>query len=770
MVLASGLSAQELDLEEIMQGYQWVGHSPQNPRWDHFKPILYFDWNPEFNPGDSLYFLSVQDTVPKPVPLEELRSLPTSTPVLNQENDKMLYLRYGDLYLKDLNHGQVIPILATLDDVTDPHFSLDGQQIQYTTRQNLYSWNSNTGQTTQLTWFVKGSEPKKSEVSKADEWLKRDQLGLFQVLSKKAHEDTLKSRREKLIKPSRPKKVYLGKAEVGNIHLDPGGQFITYVLETSQQAPSTAVMHYVTPEGYAISKNARAKVGNLGALYTFNIYHIEKDTFYQPDLQSLPGIKDSIDYSTGQRYPASKLREVNFKGPYYSDDGAKALLQIRSADNKDRWLCLLQLSTGYLELLDHQTDPAWIQGPGIGYQFQESALGWYGDNRTIWFQSEMSGYSHLYSLDTETKRLKALTSGEYEIYDPQLSRDKSRWYFSSNQVHPGERHFYTMSLNGENISQLTHMPGRNDVSLSPDEQYMAILNSRANQPWELYLQPTGSEQAPTRITYSQTEEFKAYPWREPQYITFLARDGAQVHGRLYQPAESERNGAGIIFVHGAGYLQNAHQWWSGYYREYMFHNYLADRGYTVLDIDYRGSAGYGRDVRTGIYQFMGGQDLTDNIDGANYLVDTHDIDADRLGIYGGSYGGFITLMAMFTQPEVFAAGAALRSVTDWAHYNHPYTSNILNTPVEDSTAFRRSSPIYHAENLQGALLMLHGMVDSNVQFQDIVRLSQRLIELKKENWELAVYPVEGHGFQESSSWYDEYRRIYKLFDTHLSKK
>ena len=119
----------------------------------------------------------------------------------------------------------------------------------------------------------------------------------------------------------------------------------------------------------------------------------------------------------------------------------------------------------------------------------------------------------------------------------------------------------------------------------------------------------------------------------------------------------------------------------------------------------------------------------------------------RIGVYGGSYGGFITLMAMFTTPDVFAAGAALRPVTDWAHYNHGYTSNILNVPQKDAEAYRKSSPIYFAEGLKGALLICHGMVDTNVLFQDSVRLAQRLIELRKENWELAPYPVENHGFE-----------------------
>ena len=135
----------------------------------------------------------------------------------------------------------------------------------------------------------------------------------------------------------------------------------------------------------------------------------------------------------------------------------------------------------------------------------------------------------------------------------------------------------------------------------------------------------------------------------------------------------------------------------------------------------------------------------------------------------GSYGGFVTFMAMFRDPGLFAAGAALRPVTDWAHYNHPYTSNILNTPEVDPEAYARSSPIEHAHGLADPLLICTGMLDDNVLFQDSVRLVQRLIELEKENWEIAIYPVEPHGFREPSSWLDEYRRILRLFETHLQQ-
>ena len=164
---------------------------------------------------------------------------------------------------------------------------------------------------------------------------------------------------------------------------------------------------------------------------------------------------------------------------------------------------------------------------------------------------------------------------------------------------------------------------------------------------------------------------------------------------------------------------------------------------------------------------MGKSEIDDLRDGVNWLVENANVDRQRIGTYGGSYGGFMTFMALFTQPDLFQSGAALRPVTDWAHYNHGYTSNILNTPDVDPIAYERSSPLYFAEGLEKPLLINAPMVDSNVFFQDTVRLVQRLIELEKQDFETAIYPVESHGFVQPSSWLDEYRRIYKLFETTL---
>jgi dipeptidyl aminopeptidase/acylaminoacyl peptidase len=491
------------------------------------------------------------------------------------------------------------------------------------------------------------------------------------------------------------------------------------------------------------------------------------------NFSTLSHIQDTPKYF--ELYDNLKKREkadkqIVVQEPIYNQDGSLAVAEIRSQDNKDRWIVNLNLEKGTFEEIEHQHDDAWIGGPGISsYSFDSGTLGFLGDNETIYFQSEESGYSHLYTYNLKTKTKKQLTKGNWEVREVTLSKDKKVFYLTTNTTHPGNRNFYKMNVSDGILQPILTKDGAHEVSLSPDESTLLVRYSYKDKPWELYIGANKKNASLNQITFSTTESFKAYPWRKPEVITFKAEDGTTVYARLYLPQKAIANKAAVLFVHGAGYLQNAHNYWSNYHREYMFNNLLADLGYTILDIDYRASDGYGRDFRTGIYRFMGGKDLSDQIDGKKYLVDHYSIDANRVGIYGGSYGGFITLMAMFTAPKEFASGAALRSVTDWAHYNHGYTGNILNFPETDPDAYKKSSPIYFADKLEGNLLMLHGMVDDNVEYKDVVRLSQRFIELGKKKWELAVFPVEAHGFKETYSWIDEYGRILNLFNNTLLK-
>lgn len=771
--LAQQGNTSTLSIKEIMQGDDFVGHLPSNPQWSQDSQTLYFDWNPEKAQNDSLYAYHLKSAKTIKTDFETAYSLPSSGGVFNKDRTLKLYAKRGDIFLLNLKTQGLIQITSTEEYESAPHFTKNGTKVAYRQGNNLFTWDIATGSTVQLT---KIKSPKKDdEKSDKDQWLYEDQLGLFEVLRERKAKKDKTEEAKKLLEAKGPLPIDPSGKSITNHRISPIGNYITYLATNSPTNKGTIVPHYVTDSGYTEDQNTRSKVGNEPYEYEMFVYDIAMKKVYPVLLDSLEGLDYVPEYT--KDYPDKTYENKNrlgyINGPLWSEDGKYAVLDINSNDYKDRWIVLLDPKNGTVTQLDRQHDEAWIAGPGIG-GYSGGEMGWMPDGKSIWFQSEKTGYSHLYVMDVITKKTKALTSGEFEIYDPRISKDKKRWYFTANKNHPGDRQFYSMPIEGGKMQQLTQMTGSNEVTLSPDERKLAILHSYTNKPTELYLQDNpiwGKSRAEAkRITYSTTKNFDSYQWRDPEIITFEAEDGEAVHARLYQPNSDTKNKAAIIFVHGAGYLQNAHKWWSSYFREYMFHNLLVDNGYTVLDIDYRGSAGYGRDWRTGIYRHMGGKDLSDHVDGAKYLIRELGIEEDKIGIYGGSYGGFITLMAMFNAPDTFKAGAAIRSVGDWAAYNHGYTARILNTPVTDSLAYRRSSPIYFAEGLKGDLLILHGMIDDNVHFQDMVRLSQRLIELEKHNWEMAVYPVERHSFVEPSSWTDEYTRIFKLFQKSLLDK
>ncbi|MFZ1533932.1 MAG: prolyl oligopeptidase family serine peptidase, partial [Chitinophagaceae bacterium] len=617
-----------------------------------------------------------------------------------------------------------------------------------------------------------------------EQWLKNDQLQYFQVLKeRKEKREAGEAYTKSLPKTKELRSISIDDKVLQGLGLSPDGRFVNYRLFKAApvtNAKTTIVPSFVTETGFTTDIPSRSKVGAQQGSSEMYIYDRLRDTVLSIKTDSIPGIQDLPDYlkdypkKSEERKKKPVNRPVTFTALSWSPKGTNAVVDIRSQDNKDRWLMNWDTATGQLKLLDRQRDEAWIGGPGTT-GFGSGNTGWIDEN-IFWYRSEATGYSHLYTANILSGEKKALTSGKYEVQQVQLSRDKKYFYIVTNEVHPGEQHFYRLSIADGKKEKITTMTGANQVTLSPDEKYLAILHSYSTKPWELYLQenlPAGKQVKPAepiQITNkAQSEEFKTYAWKDPEVITFTAKDGAQVYARLYKPANPHPDKPAVLFVHGAGYLQNAHKWWSSYFREYMFNNLLADNGYYVMDIDYRGSAGYGRDWRTGIYRHMGGKDLGDHVDAVNYLIKNFGVNPKNVGLYGGSYGGFISLMGMFTEPEVFAAGAALRPVTDWANYNHGYTSNILNEPFNDSLAYRKSSPYYFAEGLKGNLLICHGMVDVNVHYQDAVKLSQRLIELGKDNWELASYPMEDHGFVEPSSWTDEYKRIFKLFETVLKK-
>jgi dipeptidyl aminopeptidase/acylaminoacyl peptidase len=781
----------EPTLETIMADPDWLGNPPEDPYWADDGRSVYYLHKHTGDEQQDLVRVELESGQATTVALADQGKADAPGGDLSLDRRWKTYAREGDVFLKDLQAGTLRQITRTEEAESDPSFLAGDDRIAFRRGDQIYVYDLVSGTLSQPADLRLEKDPAEDKESG---FLDEQQERLFDVIreGKKKKMDAREHDRElRRLDPTRaPLPWYLGDdVEIVYAGLSPSAGWMVVVTQGKDLPKKPALMaRFVTEDGYVKADEVHSKVGTEPLIdHKILLLDLATHEKHEVDLSKLPGITDDPlkelkekaetlkdkDKKDGKDDKGKKKekkeeedkkpRPVEVQGLIWTDDGRYGALLLRAADNKDRWIVTLDREHPEPVLRHHLTDAAWIN-----WEFNE--LGWLPDNETLWYTSEESGYSNLYSLSLKDGKTRRLTEGKAEVSNVTPSRDGKTFYYRANVEQPGVYDVWRVPTTGGKPEQLTHIGGDTYFQLSPDESRLLLLHSTTTRHDELYVQATQPAEPARQLTQTHSAEYLAIDWSAPEIVPIPSSHVKEpIYARVYTPKDFDpsRTYPAVVFSHGAGYLQNAHAGWSGYFHEFMFHTVLTRHGYVVLDMDYRASAGYGRDWRTAIYRQMGHPELEDLEDGVAWLVKNRGVDPKRVGHYGGSYGGFLTLMAMFTKPDLFAAGAALRPVTDWAHYNHEYTSNILNTPDVDPEAYAKSSPIEFAAGLSKPLLMCSGMVDSNVFFQDTVRLTQRLIELKKEGFETAIYPAESHGFVEPTSWLDEYRRIFKLFETHL---
>ncbi len=753
----------ELSVASIMRGPKLVGYAPDSVRWAGDSKEFWFEWRKPGDPENSTWVANAATGETRKLTDVERKSAPPASADWDAAHRRAVFSQAGDVVLVDTVAKTRRVITRMAGNETRARFAKNETHVSFVRDNALFLVPiSGEGDGGIVQLYEAGPKKKDPVLTDAQKVMREEEQKLLAFVKKTA--DERKAREEKRDAEALPRLDLAEGESVVDAQLSPDGDHVFATVSIKATGSKTAdVSNYITESSYLEPIPARNRVGDNQDKNKLAVIDLKARKTVFASLAALKGEPKTVDGRT-----ETKDRDARWSTPEISADGKLAVVIVRAADNKDRWFVRVDPQTGVSSVLVDDHDDRWVR------ELFQGGLGFLSDEHTLWFTSEKPGYMHLFTVDASAANpeVKALTSGPWEITSVDLSVDRKTFYLTTTEAGAGERHLYSMPSTGGPRARLTTVVGAHESRVSPDGANLATVYSAGNKPPEVYVGPFANDLA-KRVTTSPSAEWLAGKWLDPKVVMVTARDGVKVPARLYRPedlgAKPHPKRPAVIFVHGAGYLQNAHRYWSTYYREYMFHHLLASKGYVVLDVDYRGSAGYGRDWRTAIYRHMGGADLEDIVDGAKYLAREQGVDPNRIGVYGGSYGGFITLMGMFTTPGTFAAGAALRPVTDWAHYNHGYTSSILNLPQTDAEAYKRSSPIYFAEGLKGALLICHGVVDTNVHFSDSVRLAQRLIELRKDNWELAMYPVENHGFEEETSWADEYGRILKLFERELKK-
>lgn len=771
-----------LTLEGIARGSEkWAGSAPTEVRWSADGSKLTFMWNPGHGDQSQMYELDAHKVGAKPREIQdgEVRWLSSNPGIRNKLNTVKVYAFQGDIYLHNLGNGETRVISQTAGENFAPRFSVDQRGVVFQCGDNLFEWMIESGETRQLTNFHRGADPEATPVlSQRDLVLKEDENELFGSIlqqEKSQEEQQELARRER---GPFPDATYLKQNEkIYDLQLSPDGSFVTFVQFDFPPEPKFLEMpKYVTESGYVeLEKITEGRQYRWLRGAVGDSQHLKEGAPQPVERLGVMRISDGkvtyVDMGLGERPYSFQLPYFHRPGEVYnpeaytpvvawSDDGKHGFCVLRAQNNKDRWIVLIDLVTATAKIIDTDRDNTWIVATG--------PYGWLGDNQTIWFRSERDGYFQLYTISIAGGPARPLTSGKWEITDAQLSKDRTTFYLTTSEINPGERQFYTMPSVGGARERITHGEGVYEVTPSPDGEWLALTYSTPDTPADLYIMENRPGAPMRRLTDSYSNKFKSYPWSKFDIVTIPDGDNHLLYARLYKPAHPNPRRPAVVYVHGAGYLQSVFKSF-GDIDTTAFINFLLQAGDTVLDLDYSGSSGYGRDFRIATYRNMGGKDVDSAVTAAHWLAATQNIDSRRIGIWGGSYGGFLTLMALFKHPGVFAAGVAWYPVSDFAYEVNGWADNMLNFPSEDPEAYRRSSPIYFAAGLQDRLLILHGMEDRNVTYQETVRLVQRLIELKKEGWELDSLPIEDHGWRTESGRLYAYRRTVDFLEEVLNR-
>jgi dipeptidyl aminopeptidase/acylaminoacyl peptidase len=773
-----------LTLEQIMADPDWIGRQPNSAYWADDSQSVYYQQKQHGSPLSDLWGkpLNEKGNGTK-VEVTQLHIHDYKNRVLNQNRDTAAWVFEGNIFVKNLATNTLKQLTK---DNRQPHnlvFLHDGR-LSFQSGNALYAIHPEHGLYEQLVSWKFADEP--TAVEEPEDYIAEQQQQLIEVVALKRQQKALRFKREQQLTQQNntlaPADFYFSEGnESIKASLSPNGKWLVLVEqeESTWRDDGDIMPNYINDDGRIAADKVRRRVADSKSGHQ-NIWllNLQNRTKRKLSYKNLPGYNEDVleavkrenANAKGETYAANRLpRDINLIQDWYWTQGAvqwhsngeNVAVMLEAWDNKDRWLATINTESGTLVNQHRLHDDAWIN-----YKF--NSFGWLNNSAELYYLSEESGYAHLY-VKPLNGQARAVTNGRFEVDSLTLTFDDKFMYFKANKKHPGIYEIYRVALADNTLEALTTLNGMTDYQLSPDEKSLLLTHSSLVRPPELYLQIVAN-QSVTQLTHTTSQAFLDIKWLAPDIVPVNSSHTEQpIYSRVYTPRDIQQGikAKAVVFNHGAGYLQNSHLGWSGYFREFMFHNLLVQKGYVVLDMDYRASAGYGRDWRTAIYRQMGTPEIEDLRDGIDWLVENVDVDRQRVGTYGGSYGGFMTFMALFNAPDLFQAGAALRPVSDWAHYNHGYTSNILNTPDVDPIAYERSSPIYFAEGLEKPLLINAPMIDSNVFFVDVVRLVQRLIELEKKNFETAIYPVESHGFVQPSSWLDEYRRIYKLFEVNL---
>jgi dipeptidyl-peptidase-4 len=426
-------------------------------------------------------------------------------------------------------------------------------------------------------------------------------------------------------------------------------------------------------------------------------------------------------------------RGALFARVYWTPDSSQLAVKRFNRVQNQLDLLFANASTGTSRSILHESDPYWINNNDL-FRFLKNG-------QFIW-GSERDGFLHLYVYGQDGKLRTRLTEGNWEVTSlAGLDEANQTLYYVSTEKSPLERHLYSIKLNGKDRKRISQGDGTHTISMSPSTANYMDSFSSLTQPSSRTLRANdSSEWAVYRAAdHELTDEYQVLP---TEIVSMKSQSGETLYARLIKPANfraGEKYPA-VVMVYGGPGAQSVRNSWQGA----TWDQVLAHRGFVIWQLDNRGSAGRGHAFETPLYHRTGKTELEDQLEGIRYLEAQGFVDPARIGIYGWSYGGYMTLYSLLNAPDVFRAGIAGAPVTSWRNYDTIYTERYMGLPEDNAKGYHDSSPVPNADKLKATLLMLHNFEDDNVLFQNTLQIADAF-ERAGKLFDMVIYPQKTHG-------------------------
>jgi dipeptidyl-peptidase 4 len=604
--------------------------------------------------------------------------------------DSLLFIGSRNLVLLDLSTMKPRPlVLATAEfpgDVSDPKFSPDGRWVSFVRGSNVWIANTISGETRPLT--TGGSE----EVLKGQlDW------------------------------------VYPEELETPSAYWwSPDSSKIAYYEMDERPVPRYPLVDMSSPAGETEFEGFPL-AGGANPIVRVGVVSVDG------------GETKWMDTGTNTDVYLARVE-------WLRDSRRVAIERLNRAQNKlDLLFC--DAGTGASETILTETDKYWINVADDLYFF--------ADNKRFLWSSERTGYRHYYLYDLSGKQIEQLTSGDWQISGnggfgpgaashPAVDETNGFVYFLSNKDDVRETHLYRVSLGDRSVTRVTRDAGMHDVIVAPDASaFVDTRSTTMTPPRQDLVRMNGSRIAV--INENNVPELAEFHLSPVEFVSVAADDGSKLFAEMIKPPnfDASRKYPVLVYVYGGPRDQEVRNEWGG--GDFLWHQMMAQKGYIIFKLDNRGSYGRGHTFESPIYHQFGKVELEDQLAGVKYLKSLAYVDASRIGIWGWSYGGTMTLVSMFNAPEVFKAGVSVSPVSDWRLYDTIYTERYMGRPQDNSAGYESSSPVNQAAQLKGKLMLVHATGDDNVHFSNTSEVLNQMILSGKYPDRLMIFPGRGHG-------------------------